>query len=75
MKTSRAYTDMLSYQNDAFKFSKTAKTHRQHVHHPHHSSRACGTCIFLQSSLSLTRNMNEKVDVELHYIFSKISKF
>ena len=25
IKTSRAYTDMLSYENDAFNFSKTAK--------------------------------------------------
>ena len=42
VKMSRACTDMLSYENDAFKFSKTAKLqkHKQHVHHLHHSSSA-----------------------------------
>ena len=75
LKTSRACTDMLSYENDAIKLSKTAKNTKQHVHHVHHSSRAHGTGIFLQISPSLTRNMIAKVAVELQCIFFKISKF
>ena len=75
MKTSRACTSILSSENDDFKFLKTAKKHKKHVHHMHHSSRARGTVLSLQTSLSLTRNMNAKVAIELHYIFSKISKF
>ena len=74
LKTSRACTDMLSYENDAIKVSKTAKN-TQHVHHVHHSSRARGTGIFLQTSPPLTRNMIAKVAIELFCIFSKISKF
>ena len=41
----------------------------------HHSSRARGTVLSLQTSLSLTENMKVKVAIELYYIFSKISKF
>ena len=41
----------------------------------HHSSRACGTVLSLQTSLSLTRNMNVTVAKELYYIFSKILNF
>ena len=76
MKTSRACTGMLSYENNAFEFSETAKT----------TSSTFITCtivrglvelffFFLQTSLTLTRNMNVTVAVELYYIFSKISKF
>ena len=35
MKRSRACTDMLSNENDAFKFSKTEKHTEQHMHHVH----------------------------------------
>ena len=75
MKTSRACTGMLSSENDDFKFLKTAKKHIKHVHHMHHGSRAGGTVLSLQTSLSLTRNMNVKVAIELYYVFWKISKF
>ena len=74
LKTSRACTDMLSYENAAIKVSKCEK-HKQHVHHMHHSSRARVTGIFLQTSPPLTRNMIAKVAVELYCIFSKILKF
>ena len=46
LKTSRACTDMLSYENDAIIFSKTAKITKQHVHHVHSSSGARETGIF-----------------------------
>ena len=75
MKTSRACIGMLSSENDDFKFLKTVKKHKKHVHHVHHSSKACGTILSLQTSLSFTRNMNVKVAIELYYIFSKIPKF
>ena len=46
------------------------------MHRVHYSSRAGGTVLSLQTSMSLTRNMNEKVFIELvielYYIFSKI---
>ena len=74
LKTSRACTDMLSYQNDAVKFSKTAKdTNSTCI--VYHSSSTRGTGIFLHTSLPSTRNMNAKVAVELYYIFSKMSIF
>ena len=73
MKTSRACTGMLSSENDVFKFLKTAKNKKKQVHHS--SSRAIGTVLSLQSSLSLPRNMNIKVAIELYYIFSKILLF
>ena len=48
MKMSRACTDILSSENDDFKFLKTAKkTHKKHVHHVHHSSRSSGTVLSL----------------------------
>ena len=75
VKTSRACTVMLSSEKDDFKFLKTAKIIKKHVHHVHHSSRVRGTVLSLQSCLSLTRDMNVKVDLELYYIFSKISQF
>ena len=74
LKTSRACTGMLSYENNAIKVSKTAKKHKQYVNHVHHSSRARDTVIFLQTSPPLTRNMIAKVAVELYCIFSTISK-
>ena len=75
MKTSRAYTGMLSSENDDFKFLEPAKKIKEYVHHVHHSSRARGTVLSLQTSLSLARNMNVKVAKKLYYIFSKITKF
>ena len=71
MKMSRACSGMLSSENDDFKFLKNAK---KHVNHMHHSSRARVTVLSLQTSLSLTRNMNVAVAEELYYIFYKISK-
>ena len=70
MKMSRACTGMLSSENDDFKFLKTVKNIKS-------------MCIivpglelfYLHTSLSLERNMNVKVVIELYYIFSKISKF
>ena len=76
MKTSMACTGMFSTETDDFKFLKTAKNiNKKNVHHMHHSSRSRGTVLSLQTSLSLTRNMNIKEAIELYYIFSKISKF
>ena len=43
-----------------------------HLHHVHHSSRACVAVLSLQTSLSLTRNINVTVAKELYYIFSEI---
>ena len=57
MKTSKAYTGMLSSENDDFKFLKTCKKHKKHVHHMHHRSRARGTVLPIKTSLSLARNM------------------
>ena len=74
VKTSWACIGMLSSENDDFEFLNCEK-HKKHEHHMHYSSRACGTVLFLQTSLSLTRNLNVKVAIELYYIFSKISKF
>ena len=75
MKMSRACSGMLSSKNDDFKFLKKLQKHKMHVHHVHHSSRARVTVLSLQTSLSLTRNMNVAVAKELYYIFSEISKF
>ena len=75
-KSSMACTGMLCYENDDFKFLKTAKNIKiMTVHHVHHSSRARRTVLSLETSLLLTRNMNVKAAIELYYIFSKISKF
>ena len=74
MKMSRACSGMLSSENEAFKFLKTAKKHKMHVHHVHHSSRGRVIVLSLQISLSLTRNMDAAVVKELHCIFSEISK-
>ena len=52
--------------------SKKLQKHKKHVHH---SFRARGTVSSLRTSMSLIRNMNVKVIIELFYIFSKISKF
>ena len=75
MKMSRACPDMLSSENDDFKFFKNCEKHKMHVHHVHHSSRAHVTVLSLEISLSLTRNMNVTVAKELYYIFSEILKF
>ena len=71
MKMSKACSGMLSSENDDF----DCKRYKMHVHHMHHSSRARVTVLSLQTSLSLTRNMNLTVAKELYYIFSEISKF
>ena len=73
MKMSKACPGMLSSENDDFQFLKTAKN--KILHHMHHSSRARVTVLSLQTSVSLTRNVNVTVTKELYYIFSKISKF
>ena len=74
MKTSRACTSMLSSEIDDFKFLKTMKNRKS----------MCITCtivpglvemFYLSKPVSLTRNMNVKVAIELYYISSKISKF
>ena len=44
------------------------------MHCVQHSFKVRGTVLSLQTSQSLTRNMNVKVAIELYYIFSKISK-
>ena len=75
MKTSRACTGILSSENDDFKFLKTMKNRKKHVYHVPHSFRARRTVLSIQTKLSLTRNMNVKVAVELYYIFSKILNF
>ena len=73
MKTSRACTGMLFSENE-FKLLNCEK-HKTHVRHVHHSFRARGTVLSLQTSQSLTRNMNVKVAIERYYTFSKILKF
>ena len=59
----------------SFQILKDCENHKQHVNHVHHRSRAHGTGFCLETILSLTRNMNVKVIVELYYVFSKKSKF
>ena len=46
-----------------------------HVHHVHHSSRARVTVLSLQTSLSVTRNMNVTVAKELYKYFPKCPNF
>ena len=73
MKTFRACTGMLPPENNDFKLLKTAKNVKSIcIARVHYSSRARGTVLSLQTSLSLTRNMNVKVVIQLYYIFSKI---
>ena len=75
VKTFKACTGMLPSENDDFEFLKTAKNKKKkHVHHVHHSSGARGTVLSVQTSKSLTRNMNVKVAIAVYYIFSKRSK-
>ena len=73
MKTSRACVGMLSYEND-FKFLKTEQTIKS----------MCITCTTVPGSWNCFISPNQSVDdqkrehkcsLELHYIFSKISKF
>ena len=45
------------------------------MHHVHHSSMARGAVLPLQTSLSLTRNINVTEAKDMYYIFSKILKF
>ena len=70
-KTSRACTGMLSYENNVSEFLKAAKNIQKQVHY---SSGARGTVLSLETSLSLTRNLNVNVAIELYYVFSKILK-
>ena len=72
MIMSRAWSGILSSENDDFKILKTAKKHKMHVYQVHYSSRAHVAVLSLQSSLSLTRNINVTVAKELYYIFSEI---
>ena len=67
MKTTRAWTGMLSTENDDFKFLKTTKNIKS----------ICITCTIVPGlaellNLSKPRNMNVKVGTELYYTFSKI---
>ena len=64
---------MLSSENDDFKFLKTAKKHKMHVHYVHHSSMARVTVLSLQTSLSLTRNINVTVASAVLYILRNTS--
>ena len=75
MKTSRACTGILSSENDDFEFLKTAKNIKKQVHHVHNSSRARGTVLSLQTSLSLSRNMNIKTATYLLNIFIDTGNF
>ena len=78
MKMSRACPGMLSSKNDDFQILKNCQKRKMHVHHVHHSSHSSMvrvTVLSLQTSLSLARNMNKSVAIELFHIFSKISKF
>ena len=68
LKTSRASTDMLSYENNAIKFSNNSEKHKQHVYHVHNSSGARETGIFLKTSLSMAGNSRRAV----LYIFQNI---
>ena len=74
MNMSRACPGMLSSENDDFKFLNCEK-HKIHVHRVRHSSRTRVTGFSLQTSLSLTRNMNVTVAKELYNIFSKYQNF
>ena len=73
MTMSRVCSGMLSTENGELKFLKNCEKHKMHVHHMHHSSRARVTFVSLQTSLSLTRNVNVTIAKELCYIFSEIS--
>ena len=55
MKTSRVCTDMLFSESDDVKFLKNCEKHKKHV--LNHCSRARGTVLSLETSLTLTRNM------------------
>ena len=67
VRTFRACTDMLSSENDDFKLLKTGKNIKNMC--------ITRTVLSLQTSLSLTRNINVKVAIKLYYRFSKISNF
>ena len=72
MNMSRVCTGMLSSENDDLKFFQNCERHKKHEHHVHHSFRARAAVLSLQTSLSLTRNMNVKVAIWLYHIFPKI---
>ena len=74
MKMSRAWSGMLTSENDDLKFLKLQK-HKMHVHHVQHSSRTRFTVLSLQTSLSLTRNVTATDAKELYCIFFEVSKF
>ena len=67
----RACTDMVFCENDDFKFLNTAKNIKKYAHNMHHNSRAHGAVLSLKTSLSLTRNMNVKVAIEIFLDFPK----
>ena len=74
MRTFRACTGMLSSKIMISIFLKKCAKRKKRVHRVHNSSMARGTALSFQISLSLTRNMNVKVAIELYYILSKIMK-
>ena len=57
MKTSRAYTGMLSSENADFKFYKK---HEKHTNHVHHSSRARGAACFISPNQSVIDQKHER---------------
>ena len=69
MKLSRACPDMLSCENSGL-ILKNCENYKIHVHHMHHSSRAPVNILSLQTSLSLTRNVNVTVAKELYIIIN-----
>ena len=75
MKMSWACTGMLSSENDDFKILKTVQKHKMHVIITCTIVPGLVELFYLSKPvLSLTRNMNLKVAIELYYIFSQISK-
>ena len=65
--TYRACAGMLSSENKDFNFLKTIKKNKKRqVHQVHHSSRVRGIVLSLQTGLSLIRNLNVKVAIELY---------
>ena len=71
MKMSRACSGTLSSEMMISNSLKLRK-HKMYVHYVHHSSRAHGTVLSLQTSLSLTRNMCNGSQRAVLYIFQNI---
>ena len=60
MKTFRAYTDALSHENDAFKFSKTAKN----------TNSTCITCTIVPGLVILVFSPNQSAVDQKHECIS-----